>query len=128
MNTPTSLERAPAKAERQTQQTPRLPYRIPFELHADAQCWVLTQIRLRQKRDLKALAAKTTVGYNTLWELEHHRHLNTALAPYAYAHALGYRPDQISRLTRRWLRKYLCRERRLHGKDRTWMPKMPWKQ
>lgn len=105
-----------------------LPPVIPFALYSRGQCWVLAQLRRRQTRPLTDIARKARVGSKALWKLEHHRHLNSAALPYVYAHALGYKPEHVLRLTSRWLRKYLRRARRRLGRDDSWLPLMPWEQ
>lgn len=91
------------------QRLPKLKEAIPFLLFAEAQGWVLKRLRLRQKREVAEVAQMAHVGDRTLRDLEQQKHLNTAISSYVDACALGYHPDRIALLTRRWLRKYLRR-------------------
>lgn len=95
---------------------PRLTLIIPFDLFAHAQCWVLNQIRERQVRPIKEIAATAHIGYNI------------AHTPYAFAQALGYTPERIAQITARWLTKYIHRRQRLLGKGPDYQPKFPWEQ
>ena len=115
-------------AGRKPRPRPKLKKEIPFELFAEALGWVHKSLRIRQGAELSDMAQKAGVGYNTLWDLEHQKHLNTALAPYAYAYALGYHPDRLALITRRWLQKYLRRVRPCLNADGTCEPPFPWQQ
>jgi transcriptional regulator with XRE-family HTH domain len=89
---------------------------------------VLNQIRERQGRPIKEIAAAAHIGYNTLWEYTQQDHHNTAHTPYAFAQALGYTPERIAQITARWLTKYIHRRQRLLGKGPDYRPKFPWEQ
>lgn len=115
-------------AGRKPRPRPWLEQEIPFELFAEALGWVFKMLRIRQGREVSQVAKRAHVGERTLRDLERQMHLNTALAPYAYAYALGYYPDQIARLTRRWLQKYLHRVRPRRTINGLWDPRFPWQQ
>jgi hypothetical protein len=107
---------------------PRLEEEMPFELFAEALGWVHKRLRIRQGRELSEIAKHAHVGERTLRDLEQQKHLNTALAPYAYAYALGYHPDRVALITRRWLRKYLRRVQPQRIMGGYWEPPFPWLQ
>lgn len=67
--------------------------------------WVYLHLRLRFGLSLFRLAARAHVGVQTLCDLEHAHHAIRGDTEYLVAHALGYEPEQIRRLARRWLRK-----------------------
>jgi hypothetical protein len=116
------------RGNRPPRRPPRLTLIIPFDLFAHAQCWVLNQIRERQGRPIKEIAAAAHIGYNTLWEYTQQDHHNTAHTPYAFAQALGYTPERIAQITARWLTKYIHRRQRLLHKGPDYRPKFPWEQ
>jgi hypothetical protein len=41
---------------------------------------------------------------------------------------LGYFPDELERLTRRWMRKFRHREQRQHAGEKDWRLRYPWEQ
>lgn len=125
---PAQHKSVPLKTARRPRAVRRLRYKIPFELYAHAQCWVLTQLRTRQRLSVPELARRANIPLSTLREYERFQHLKIASTPHDYAQALGYSPEEIARLSCRWLRRYVVRQQRLHGQNRRWRPRFPWEQ
>jgi transcriptional regulator with XRE-family HTH domain len=71
--------------------------------------WVYLHLRLRFGLSLVELARQARVGVQTLCDLEHGRHGARPETEWAVAHALGYEPEDLWRLTRRWLRRRMGR-------------------
>jgi hypothetical protein len=91
--------------------------------------WVLAfLIRVRYDVPVAWVAAMAGVGDQSL------RDCLSFLRPDGWhtlsrtALLLGFYPDELERLTRRWMRKYRHREQRLHGMERGWRLLYPWEK
>lgn len=94
--------RAPAGTRRLR---PVEPGRVSMGLFFRALGWVYLHLRLRFGLPLQELAALAQVGVQTLCDLEHGGHGARPETEWQVAHALGYEPEEVMRLTRRWLRR-----------------------
>ena len=101
---------------------------VPYDLFIKAQCHVLTQLRLRWGWEAGELAKACGIGPSTLRDYERQERLHTLSTPYKIGLRLGYLPEQVAELTRRWLRKYIRRQRVVCGKGADWWPPFPWEQ
>ena len=118
----------PVTPRRRPRRYPPLRLEFDWELFMNAQCYLLTFLHDCSGLDLAALAREARLKNSTLRDYESHKALNSASTPFLLCHALGYPPERLVVLTRRWLRLYIRAQQREHQKPRGWMPKMPWEQ
>lgn len=85
--------------------------RVPFDTFVQALGWVYHHLRLRCGQTLRDLAARARVGVQTICEMESGRHPPRLDVETRVANALGYHTEHVHRLTRRWMRKLIRRNR-----------------
>jgi hypothetical protein len=89
--------------------------------------WVLAFLILRRFGLLPAGAAQmANVGVQTVREYLRLDHPDAWCTAGLLAVALGFFPDELERLTRRWMRKFRHRESRLHAAEPGWCLRYPW--
>ena len=114
---------------RRQRRKPRPCRRLNVRRFHEGIAWVLAQIVTRRyKLSVAALAAAAGVGEQTLREYLQLKHPDACTTADSTALAVGYFPDKLARLTRRWMRKY---------RHRCWRPgadatggkrRYPWEQ
>ena len=114
---------------RRQRRKPRPCRRLNVRRFHEGIAWVLAQIvTVRYELSVAALAAEAGVGEQTLREYLQLKHPDACTTADSTALAVGYFPDKLARLTRRWMRKY---------RHRCWRPKggggdggkhYPWEQ
>lgn len=97
-------------------------------LHAGI-AWVLRWL-VCQRHGLNVawLAREAPVGDQSLRDYLDFKHPEGWHTESRVALVLGYFPDELERLTRRWMRKYRHREQRRHAGEKDWRLRFPWEQ
>lgn len=107
----------------------RASQRLNVRRYHEGIAWVLAQIVTRRyKLPVAALAAAAGVGEQTLREYLQIKHPDACTTGDRTALALGYFPDKVARLTRRWMRKYRHRCWRPRSAERDGERLYPWEQ
>lgn len=91
--------------------------------------WVC-RFLIYERHDLNVawLAREAPVGDQSLRDYLNYKHPEGWHTESLVVLVLGYLPDQLERLTRRWMRKYRHRESRLHGGEVDWCLHYPWEK
>lgn len=97
-------------------------------LHAGI-AWVLRWL-VCQRHGLNVawLAREAPVGDQSLRDYLDFKHPEGWHTESRVALVLGYFPDELERLTRRWMRKYRHREQGRHAGEKGWRLRYPWEQ
>lgn len=97
-------------------------------LHAGI-AWVLRWL-VCQRHGLNVawLAREAPVGDQSLRDYLDFKHPEGWHTESRVALVLGYFPDELERLTRRWMRKYRHREQGRHAGEKDWRLRYPWEQ
>jgi len=89
--------------------------------------WILGWlICKRYELSLAVVAADAHVGEQTLREYLRLLHPDAWTTGSLVALEVGYLPDELEALTRRWMRKFRCRMKRLHLGERDYVLHYPW--
>lgn len=95
-------------------------------LHAGI-AWVLRWLVFQRHRLTVAwLARECGVGDQSLRDYLNLEHPEGWHTESRVALMLGFLPEELERLTRRWMRKYRHREQRQHAGERGWQLRFPW--
>jgi hypothetical protein len=97
-------------------------------LHAGI-AWVLRGLVCQRHRlNVAWLAREAPVGDQSLRDYLELKHPEGWHTESRVALVLGYFPDELERLTRRWMRKFRHREQRQHAGEKDWRLRYPWEQ
>lgn len=88
--------------------------------------WVVNGLLERHQLSPTRLARECGVGPQSVRDYLKGLHLYGRHTVARMALWLGYFPDEVEKLTRRWMRKYRHREKRRHADDPTWRLRYPW--
>ena len=85
-------------------------------------------IHKRYEKSVAEMAARAGVGEETLREYLHLEHPEAWMTSSLTGLVLGLYPDDLEELTRRWMRKFRRREKKVHLGEADWKFTYPWEE
>lgn len=124
---PAELPTPPAGLRR-ARRIPRLAEPLDVRVGQQAAAWVLGLLLRRYGLGAAEAAARAHVGPQTAREYLRLEHPGAWFTAAALAQALGRHGDDLERLARRWIGKYIRREMAAHRGEPGWTLALPWEK